>query len=433
MNESPLISHYSPEQQMLTEGRSVYNQGQMIDSAIELASKIPEHKYVINLCANRHQFVKAFMAAILDKKITLLPASKTNENIFKLSKSFENSIVVSDQRTNFEGVKQFLLPKSISTKTNSFVKSAPLIGNDQLCVFAFTSGTTGAPTIHPKSWRTLSITAGLLARRFGLSDNGYEILATVPTQHMYGLEMTALVSLQGMVKVSSLHPFYPKDILLSLKENTILVTTPIHLKALIDSKLEYPQISKIISATAPLSIELAQLAGDRFGCGVEEIYGCTEGGSIATRETIKNELWKPLDGITVTQDKESFILTGSHLSEPIHLQDQLVIRPEGFKLEGRNTDMLNVGGKRYSLADLNLKLSEIKGITDSIVFLRDPLANDRPVAIVVSSRPEREIKMELAKKVDPVFVPRPILIADRLPRNETGKLIQASLIKMLNK
>ena len=62
-----------------------------------------------------------------------------------------------------------------------------------------------------------------MAHRFGLSDNGYEILATVPTQHMYGLEMTALVSLQGMAKVSSLHPFYPKDILASLKENTILV------------------------------------------------------------------------------------------------------------------------------------------------------------------------------------------------------------------
>ena len=189
---------------------------------------------------------------------------------------------------------------------------------------------------------------------------------------------------------------------------------------------------QIISATAPLSIELAQLAGDRFCCSVEEIYGCTEGGSIATRETIKNELWKPLDGLTVTQDEESFILAGSHLPEPIHLQDQLVIQPEGFKLEGRNTDMLNIGGKRYSLADLNLKLSEIKGITDSIVFLRDPLVDDRPVAIVVSSRPEKEIKMELAKKVDPVFIPRPILIADRLPRNETGKLIQASLIKMLN-
>jgi acyl-coenzyme A synthetase/AMP-(fatty) acid ligase len=34
---------------------------------------------------------------------------------------------------------------------------------------------------------------------------------------------------------------------------------------------------------------------------------------------------------------------------------------------------------------------------------------------------------ELRERIDPVFLPRPLIFVDRLPRNDTGKLPQEAL------
>jgi len=41
------------------------------------------------------------------------------------------------------------------------------------------------------------------------------------------------------------------------------------------------------------------------------------------------------------------------------------------------------------------------------------------------------IAAQLARAVDPVFLPRPLLLVAALPRNDTGKLDRAALIGML--
>src|SRR5690606_20573136 len=118
-----------------------------------------------------------------------------------------------------------------------------------------------------------------------------------------------------------------------------------------------------------------------------------------------------------------------HLAEQAPLQDQLqLLGPDEFLLLGRNADMINVAGKRASLADLTLKLLRIDGVEDGVVFLANPERNDeRPVALVVSDLSEKVILQQLAKHIDAAFLPRPLRKVSALPRNETGKLTRAAL------
>jgi acyl-coenzyme A synthetase/AMP-(fatty) acid ligase len=118
-----------------------------------------------------------------------------------------------------------------------------------------------------------------------------------------------------------------------------------------------------------------------------------------------------------------------HLAEEAVLQDQLALQDDDhFLLLGRHADMINVAGKRASLADLSLKLLAIEGVHDGVFFLPEQeTANQRPVALVVSDLPVKQILQQLALQMDAAFLPRPLRKVDRLPRNDTGKLTRAAL------
>jgi acyl-coenzyme A synthetase/AMP-(fatty) acid ligase len=66
----------------------------------------------------------------------------------------------------------------------------------------------------------------------------FAVVATVPPQHIYGIEMSVLLPLLGDVQVHSGRPFFPSDIASALEqmpEPRVLVTTPVHLRALVES------------------------------------------------------------------------------------------------------------------------------------------------------------------------------------------------------
>jgi len=52
----------------------------------------------------------------------------------------------------------------------------------------------------------------------------------------------------------------------------------------------------------------------------------------------------------------------------------------------------------------------------------------RLAALVVAPTLDRGVIVQrLRERIDPVFLPRPLLLVDALPRNETGKLPQQTL------
>jgi acyl-coenzyme A synthetase/AMP-(fatty) acid ligase len=124
-----------------------------------------------------------------------------------------------------------------------------------------------------------------------------------------------------------------------------------------------------------------------------------------------------------------------YLPEPVVLGDALrQIDTRRFILEGRGSDLVNVAGKRASLAALNRVLLDIEGVADGTYLLPEhgDGATPRLVALVVAPGVDRaEILRQLRKELDPVFLPRAIHHVAALPRNETGKLPRRALEELL--
>ena len=115
---------------------------------------------------------------------------------------------------------------------------------------------------------------------------GVTLVATVPPQHMYGFESSVLLALHGGATLDAARPFFPADVAAALARTRaprLLVTTPFHLKTVLDADLALPPLALVLCATAPLSPQLAARAEERFGAPLLEIYGCTEAGQVATR------------------------------------------------------------------------------------------------------------------------------------------------------
>src|SRR5262249_2380295 len=120
---------------------------------------------------------------------------------------------------------------------------------------------------------------------------------------------------------------------------------------------------------------------------------------------------------------------------PTLLQDIVELLPgQHFRLCGRNSDLLEIAGKRASLGDLTRKLLAIAGITDGVVFALDAdtsgISRIAALAVAPNMR-EADVLAALRLAVDPVFLPRPLRCVAELPRNATGKLPRAALLAAL--
>jgi acyl-coenzyme A synthetase/AMP-(fatty) acid ligase len=172
---------------------------------------------------------------------------------------------------------------------------------------------------------------------------------------------------------------------------------------------------------------------------VWEIYGSTETGSVATRNPCLDQPWQLLPGIQLKLIKGSWLLSAAHLPETIVLQDCLeLLGSSRFRWLGRNQDMVKIAGKRSSLSALNQQLTSIPGVLDGVFIKPETEPNHatgirRLMALVVApGATEASILAALRQCIEPVFLPRPLYLVDRLPRAANGKLTRASLEQLLN-
>ena len=314
----------------------------------------------------------------------------------------------------------------------------PEIDAEQVVAHVFTSGSTGAPVPYPKTWGKLVRCVRDGAARLGLADGrSHALLATVPPQHMYGFESSVLLALQSGGALGAERPFYPADVcsaLAGLPQPRALISTPIHLRAILASQAVLPPADLIVSATAPLARDLATDVEQRFRAPLLEIYGSTESGQLATRRTARDEAWRLWPGVCLTLEEGRAWARGGHLEQPTPMCDELEpIDAERFLLHGRLADLVNIAGKRSSLAYLTHQLSSISGVVDGVFFFpEEPHASQAGVvrvaaAAVAPGLDAARLMEALRQRIDPVFLPRPLLLVEHLPRNSTGKLPREAL------
>jgi acyl-coenzyme A synthetase/AMP-(fatty) acid ligase len=125
---------------------------------------------------------------------------------------------------------------------------------------------------------------------------------------------------------------------------------------------------------------------------------------------------------------------GGHVEQLTPMCDVIEITSEEeFLLHGRTADLVNVAGKRSSFGYLNAQLNAIPGVLDGAFFLREEMTGSTGVArlgavVVAPGLTVAALTEHLRLLIDPVFLPRPLLIVEELPRNATGKLPQQALL-----
>lgn len=403
---------------------------------LKLAEALPAVPHAILLCEDRYLFILALCACLIRGVRCLLPTDRLAQTIDELTSCYPRALCIAD--TPIPDLDQPLWRVTVPEATDADCSEVPLIPADQDCVIAFTSGSTGRPRPHPKRWGDMMLTARIAARRFGIRPES-SLLTTVAAQHMYGLELSVMVPLATGVATDSGRPFFPEDVRRALGLVTpprVLVTTPIHLTACAGSTVEWPEIDLVISATAPLTAELASAVESRMATRVFEIYGCTEAGSIASRRTIDGPYWLWYDTVRARVTGDTTTVEAEFLPSPVPLADHLELATDGkFRLMGRNRDLLKVAGKRASLSDLNHKLAAVPGVLDGVFLAPETEEGEvnRLAAVVVAPGLSRDqVLWALRRLVDPAFLPRPLIMAEALPRNAAGKLPRQRLLDLIN-
>jgi acyl-coenzyme A synthetase/AMP-(fatty) acid ligase len=431
MHVAPLIAHRAPDAVVAYRNGRPIRAARFIADVAQLAARLPAARPVLNACQDRYRFTVGLAACISSNRVSLLPSTHTPEAIRQLGRFAADAICLTDNAACDIDLPQLQYPQESAPDAHAW--PVPAIPVDQLVAYIFTSGSTGVPVPHAKTWGRLLRCIQVEAERLGLlaADPG-TIVATVPPQHMYGFESTVLLPLQTGNALCAERPFFPADVagtLSAVPAPRLLVSTPVHLRTLLAADVDLPPLELILSATAPLDESLARRVEERYSVPLLEIYGSTETGQIASRRTTQSAEWRLWPGVSVTVRDGQTWVEGGHVEAATPMGDILeVTGADRFLLRGRVADLVNIAGKRSSLAYLDHQLTSIPGVVDGAFFLREgrpatEIGVTRLGALVVApSLDEKAITTRLRERVDPAFLPRPLLLVPEIRRNATGKL-----------
>lgn len=429
--------------------------GRFAADALHLAARIeaavPGRGHVLNICGDRYRFTVGLIAAILANRISLLPSSQTADTLRQMRDFAPDLFCLEDGTESTIQLSPEVPALTVADDSTpdpggeaSAFDALAAIPAERIAAYVFTSGSTGVPLPHRKTWGNMVRNAAAAMQQQGLTGNPHAIVATVPPQHMYGFESSVLLNLLGHCPVWRGRPFYPADIVAALAavpQPRMLVTTPFHLRALLDSGVSVPPVERILSATAPLPQALAEEAEARLGAPLQEIYGCTETGQIATRRVTESPLWSLMPDIelrTASDTSDTTIASGGHIEGEIPLGDVIEQRPgRRFQLVGRHSELINIAGKRTTLGYLNQQLLSIAGVEDGCFHMPDDDGDQtthvtRLCALVVAPTLNQAALLDaLRQRIDAIFMPRPLILVEQLPRNATGKLPRAAIAAIL--
>ncbi|MDX8397507.1 MAG: class I adenylate-forming enzyme family protein [Mariprofundaceae bacterium] len=307
-------------------------------------------------------------------------------------------------------------------------------------VVIYTSGSSGDPKAVNKT------IANLFSEAFTLQSElpacVAPLVASVPPNHLYGLTFSVILPWVLGVAVVDECPLHATEVLDSMQQvkAELLVTVPVHLRAMLDQEMSCAP-KWVIASAGRLDEALAKQWYERFGYEIIEVYGSSETGVIAQRKQLNDRLWQAFAPVKL-EHKESCLQVCSpfiHASEGIYFQteDRVTLQAGGFELHGRADSIVKIAGKRVSLAAIEKVIKACDGIVDAAVVAVPVQGHIRDMAIwavvVCDTEPcmrVRDIRSILQVELDGIEIPRKMIVTRCLPRESNGKLRRSVLLDM---
>jgi len=302
----------------------------------------------------------------------------------------------------------------------------------------FTSGSTGHPIAALKTKKNIESEINaliLLFKKYKIK----RVIVTVPFIHLYGTLLGLMYPLFNNIDIFIKEHFLPHDLLDMIDANTMVVTTPLYIKAL--NKLSEEKDlneSVFVSSTAALPLPEIETFQNKYKADIIQIFGSTETGGIAYKINAEF-LWRPFEGVHIsTNDKNELKVRSPFVSNTIYengfkhtngeIQTFDYIEQErlGFELIGRSSKIFKLAGKRYSTVQIENILESMRGIKKALVFVgleKNSLRGEYLDITIECSElyTVKEIKKILQEELSNLKFSIKLNIVDKIPTNQVGK------------
>jgi len=319
-------------------------------------------------------------------------------------------------------------------------KEKTIFDNKDFFLMYYTSGSTGIPVGALKSKKNIELevhTLTKLLEPYSIK----KVIVTVPFIHLYGTLFGLFYPLLNGIDILFKEHFLPHDLLDLIEPYTMVVTTPLYIKAL--NKIEEGKNlsqSLFISSTAPLDEVSVEQFNIKYNTDIMQIFGSTETGGIGYKLN-KDALWKPFEGVNLSVNAEEELSVSSpFISSSLYKEkfiqthgsiqtfDYVTLEQSGFKLLGRSSKIFKLAGKRYSTIQIENILEEIEGISKALVFVelaKESLRGEY-IDITLESKKNfstKEIKKVLQDNLSNLKFSIQLSIVDKILVNKVGKKI----------
>jgi acyl-coenzyme A synthetase/AMP-(fatty) acid ligase len=219
----------------------------------------------------------------------------------------------------------------------------------------------------------------------------------------------------------------------------------VHYHVLKAADLRRHSLRMAVSSAGALNTLDAAFFQSGTGIGITEIFGSTETGGIAWRQSpVDGASWRPFGNVQWKIEEELLLARSDFLSPELPRDNEgffttadraAPFSHNSFILNGRADTVVKIGGKRVDLDEICAKIKQIPGITDAAVFAL-PTHRGRGsdiAAVVVGTIDASGLRLRLSKLCEPYACPRHIKIVETIPMLTTGKHDRETMEKFFSR
>ena len=376
-----------------------------------------------------------------DGTITIYPINKQNASskndiqLINSSSKEENALKII--AGYFTGKKSILYDDT-NKKIQQTLDDLSIFKDKDFAMMFFTSGSTGNPVGALKTKSNLEEEVKVftkLVKKYKIK----QVIVTVPFVHIYGTLVALLYPLLNDIDIILKEHFLPFNLLDTIEEHSLIVTTPLYIKALNKTNNNINLNSSVfVSSTAPLDTLSIKEFCTKFNTNIIQLFGSTETSGIAYKKN-DDELWTPLDKVNISTNTETelkvsspFVSDTLYTNEFINTNgsfqtfDFIEQHNHKFKLIGRSSKIFKIAGKRYSTIQIESILEDMEEINKALVFVKNNKHDirDEILNITLESKKEfssLEIKKVLKSKLSNLKFSIDLHYVDKISTNAIGK------------